>query len=225
MPDTFGELLRRHRKDHDLSLEDLRLNLKAIGCEIESKSTISKWENGKTKPSSETIKDLEEVLTLPKGTLLRPAGYYVEGGEPDPAKVRLRQEHFSWLAGIANELLTCGLDNVIQIEPERLNSNQHPCGFFLLEYVICANGAYEKTTRERLTQLLLSNRCDVRECSHGFRALNCLDHHLAAESAELRSKGLEKAAETDPFHLIQTLQHLALSRNFKGTCPVCKDWA
>jgi transcriptional regulator with XRE-family HTH domain len=75
MAEKLGPLLRKWRKLSDLTgtvlAEELRL---ALETESYSKSDISKWEHGRI-PPEDVVEELEEILSAPKGSLLKAAGY------------------------------------------------------------------------------------------------------------------------------------------------------
>lgn len=69
MASDFGRLLRLYRKERRLSLAALARKLQEQGYEEEySKSSISKWENGRTKPRADVVEALEDILGALQGT-------------------------------------------------------------------------------------------------------------------------------------------------------------
>ena len=76
MAEKFGPLLRKFRKLSDLTQEGLVKELRiALEQESYSKSDISKWERGSKIPPEDLVNTLEEILSIPKGLLLKVAGY------------------------------------------------------------------------------------------------------------------------------------------------------
>jgi transcriptional regulator with XRE-family HTH domain len=73
----FGGLLKRYRKERNLSQTDLLDKLDKQGYAY-TESAISKWENGKRTPSPDVVEALEDVLEAPPGWLLKAAGYRAE---------------------------------------------------------------------------------------------------------------------------------------------------
>lgn len=109
MTEKFGLLLRKWRKLSDLTqtglVEELRL---AIENECYSKSDISKWEHDRI-PPEDIVEELEKILSIPKGLLLRAAGYTLgeELNEVESEKeLSLRQmEHISSLQQVARSAI------------------------------------------------------------------------------------------------------------------------
>jgi transcriptional regulator with XRE-family HTH domain len=77
-PATLGAAIRRARKDESgwtqVDLAD------ALGVD---QATVSKWERGENSPDLVTLVRLEGVLQLPRGQVLRWAGF-VEGDDALP---------------------------------------------------------------------------------------------------------------------------------------------
>jgi transcriptional regulator with XRE-family HTH domain len=94
MVEKFGPLLRRWRKLSDLIQRQLVQELRlAIENECYSSSDISKWEHGRI-PPEDIIEELEKILSIPKGLLLRAASYhsaaeYRRSQEAEPALSQL----------------------------------------------------------------------------------------------------------------------------------------
>jgi len=199
--DSFGRTLRHLRKEQDLTQEGLLGELKEKGCEILSKSTISKWENGWLKPKMETVKDLEEVFQVPRGSLLRAAGYLVETSpeQLDPVMVKQRGEHFAALASVAKTLLTNGLDSV---SSPRWGRNRSGQARYRLPNENAASG-YDELTEEQLTRHL-DNNTALALRQHGdwfFR--DCFVPHLKSEMPkELETEPLFNVVEKHPYKLI-----------------------
>jgi len=79
--EEFSRLLRHYLKERALTLDGLRECLNAQGYDIRSPGTISKWANGKNRPAADVVEVLEDIFSLRRGELLRPAGYFVEAVE------------------------------------------------------------------------------------------------------------------------------------------------
>lgn len=76
MADEFGRMLKKYRGTAKLSQKQLVERLRKARCEERySKADISKWEHGKTKPPEDVIEDLEDILLVPKGLLLKATGH------------------------------------------------------------------------------------------------------------------------------------------------------
>ena len=74
MADEFGSLLRKCRTSVELTQRQLAEGLRRARYEHYGESDISKWEHGRI-PSEDVVEELEEILSTPKGLLLRAAGY------------------------------------------------------------------------------------------------------------------------------------------------------
>ncbi len=74
----FGNLLRFWRQENRLSQTGLAERLRKQGYEGYDKSSISKWENGHTKPPAHVVATVEDILGTQPGLLLRAAGYRAE---------------------------------------------------------------------------------------------------------------------------------------------------
>jgi hypothetical protein len=70
----FGKRLKELRKIKGWSQDDLLSELDEDSTR-DSKTTVSRWESGKTIPKYSIIENLEDVFQVPRGTLLVPAGY------------------------------------------------------------------------------------------------------------------------------------------------------
>lgn len=76
MADEFGSLLKRYRKQARLSQSQVVEGLRRAAYEDRyGVPDISKWEHGRI-PREEVAEELEEILSTPKGLLLRAAGYH-----------------------------------------------------------------------------------------------------------------------------------------------------
>ncbi|MGA7677698.1 MAG: helix-turn-helix transcriptional regulator [Dehalococcoidia bacterium] len=212
----FGKLLRRLREERELTQDSLRNALNDQGHGIRSKGTISKWENGDSRPSAGAVEDLEDTLVVPRGTLLRPAGYprdVIEAVSPgDPLTTKRREQHFDHLAEMADALLAKGLSGVMPAPIIERKGVKY-------EYV---GQSGEYMTREQLSKALEEN---LNEADAKFGSNDLLDliRHVAAEY-EPRPKRLEEVFRENPFEFVNKLRILARRKTFKGTCAICKDW-
>lgn len=78
MTEEFGVLLRKYRDARKLSGKQLIKELRNAEYERYGVSDISKWEHGRIPPEA-IVEELEEILSTPKGLLLRAAGYHSAG--------------------------------------------------------------------------------------------------------------------------------------------------
>lgn len=242
----FGRLLNRYRLREAFSQKGLWEELKAEGIELYDKSSISRWEAGKHRPSIDTIEALERILDLGRGRLLRAAGYLVEDSEPDDRRssiqperpiTRLRQarlEHFAHLAEMAAELLSSELDTVSPTVPDLPQDSPRARELltYHLQYEI-GKDEYRRGIRGgRLSQILMSNWYPVYE-KWGASQSNSLVHHLMAEYPETATDELldsrsgrpvfEYLTVVRPYWLIHVLKLVVQSKEFKGTCEICKN--
>lgn len=215
----FGRRLRQLRAENALTQDKLREELNTKGHNIPGKSTISRWENGSRKPKMEVIEDLEDILGVDRGVLLKLAGYLVETSQEQFDYVIVKQTavHFADLADIAKSLLANGLGSV-SCPGWSTNRSQQ------VKYVIPnANAAsqYDELTKEQLTSLLNNNIAAItKDKDWLFR--HCFIPHLKSElPGELRTKLFFEIIEEQPYKLIETLRVLAAKKTFKGTCPAC----
>ncbi len=96
MADEFGLLLKKHRKQAGLSQNQIVEGLRRARYEdCYSESDVSKWEHGRI-PPEDVVEELEEILSTPKGLLLRAAGYHsaaeyrrLQEAEPASSQVAL----------------------------------------------------------------------------------------------------------------------------------------
>jgi len=87
----FAEALRAAIRARGLGLERIRYRLRGKGATV-SLATLSHWQSGRCRPeraeSLRALKNLEEVLGVPEGALIRllgpprPRGPYHPAGEP-----------------------------------------------------------------------------------------------------------------------------------------------
>lgn len=218
----FGRKLGQLRAEHDLTQGELREELNGKGYDIPGNSTISRWENGSRKPKIEVIEDLEDIFRVPRGVLLKLAGYLVETTQEQFDYVIVKQTamHFADLAGIAKSLLANGLGSV---SCPGWTTNQPRQVKYLLPSVTAASG-YDELTKEQLASHLNSNVAAItKENDWLFR--RCFIPHLKSElPEELSTKPFFKVVEERPYELIEILRMLAARKTFKGTCPVCEGW-
>lgn len=78
MTEEFGVLLRKYRDARKLSGKQLIKEFRNARYEHYGVSDISKWEHGRIPPEA-VVEELEEILSTPKGLLLKAAGYYSAG--------------------------------------------------------------------------------------------------------------------------------------------------
>ena len=75
MANEFGGLLRKYRIDARLSQRAVVEKLRMANYEAQYREAdISKWEHGRI-PREDIVEELEDMLSTPKGILLRAAGY------------------------------------------------------------------------------------------------------------------------------------------------------
>ena len=221
MSDDFSRLLKHYREEHELSQKDLRKELEDE-YDIKSNGTISKWEHGKSKPSLGVVDCLERIFSLPRGTLLRPAGYLVEALATVSSDTTQRstiitkrlEEHFDRLANMVNILLENGLDTITNNDPS----------ISAFPYTLWSGQSGMSIPHELLSSYLQQN-IDQIYLKYNDSDLQNFMCHLEAEYPEIRSEGLRKVVTENPYELIATFRVLVRRRIFnKGTCPVCKDW-
>jgi transcriptional regulator with XRE-family HTH domain len=125
MRDQFGRLLKEYRKGAELSQKQLLERIRQARHEERySEADISKWEHGRTKPPEDVIEDLEDILFVPKGLLLRAAGYsaateYQKLQDQSPANlppwvVQAQQAH---LEGIERQEVWKGAETITYRQP------------------------------------------------------------------------------------------------------------
>jgi len=220
MSDAFSRLLKHYRKEHELSQQELRKELEDE-YDIKSNGTISKWEHGKSKPQLGVVECLEHIFSLPRGTLLGPAGYLVEAPAIVSSDATQRstiitkrlEEHFDHLANMVNILLANGLETITKNDPS----------VSAFPYTLWSGQAGIAIPHELLSSYLQQN-IDQLYLEYNDSDLPDFMCHLEAEHTEIKSKGLRKVVAENPYELIDILRVLASRKTFKGTCPVCKDW-
>jgi len=74
MTEIFGPLLRKCRDNAKLTGKQLAGKLRGANYERYGAPDVSKWEHGRI-PPEDVVEELEEILSTPKGSLLRAAGY------------------------------------------------------------------------------------------------------------------------------------------------------
>jgi len=221
MTREFGELLKKIRLEHAMTQSQLVMELREVGNQIgeKSKGTISKWESGKPTPDPETVKDLEEIFSLPKGTLLGPADYIIDVTGPLTSPITLaaqqRQAHCEELAGIARAILK-GDSNLV--DAEEYNDKRNPNWEYLVRD---AGGSGEPVSREELASRL---EYDVwlAKVRYSERQLGYLVSHLESESRAIKSEGFHSVLKNDPYGLIQTLAKAGFGKALGGKCDMCR---
>jgi len=240
----FGRLLKRYRDRQAFSQKELWEELREEGIDINDKSSISRWEAGKHRPSVDVIETLEEILTAKRGTLLRAAGYLIEDLQLDEGELapvqqdrpvsRLRQaklDHFNRLAEIAAELLASELDTVIRKKADLLPEHPTVGDAYALRYLIGKDEKQREIRGRKITQMLTNNLYSVYD-QYGASQLDSLACHLMADSPDSVIDEMpdphpgtivfEDWAVTNPFSLINTLRRFIHNKEFKGTCEICK---
>lgn len=74
MNEDFGALLKKCRDRAKLTGKRLSEKLRGAGYERYGAPDVSKWEHGRIPPEA-VVEELEEILSTPKGMLLKAAGY------------------------------------------------------------------------------------------------------------------------------------------------------
>ncbi len=230
----FGSILKRHRNIKGLSQTQLLEKLRDEGHELYSKGTVSKWENGINTPMRDVVEDLDEILDLPKGTLLRAAGYLIEIEATQQNRVVAdlvttqlkKKEHSDQLADIASILLENGLDTLTLADPtENQKGNPDWIEYFkLYKYRVYD---YNSDSGSQITQkqlvLEMERNIDAVYSHYKDDSFDCFLSHLKAEP-EMEGRELFNVLDSNPLQLIEILRLRAQEKTFKGTCPVCKDW-
>lgn len=238
----FGRLLQRYRLREGLSQKGLWKELTAEGIELYDKSSISRWEAGRHRPSVETVETLEKVLNITRGRLLRAADYLIEDTEPvqqDRPISRLRQakiDHLNRLVEIAGDLLAGGgweLERVVRIlDDNSVDTESLYKITFPTQYEISSDQRRRGVTGGALTRILMSNWHSVCDQSGVSQAKSLLCHVMAELPPKLVEElpslqpgrpQFEYLAVTRPYVLIYILRGLCKTKEFKGTCEICKD--
>jgi len=137
MTEEFGPLLRKCRGSALLTGEQLIKKLRDQGYERYGTPDVSKWEHGRI-PPEDVVEELEEILSIPKGSLLKVAGYTnaaeyrrIQAGEElekvdtekEPLLKRQQKDHIKKLQQMARSALDHLPDLPdLQNEPEAFNS-------------------------------------------------------------------------------------------------------
>jgi hypothetical protein len=164
---------------------------------------------------------LEDIFSLPRGTLLRPSGYLIEppavvySGESQRSTIITKrlEEHFDHLANMVNVLLSNGLETITKNDP---SISEFP-------YTMWSGQSGLAIPQEILSSYLQQNMNQLFLDINDFDLQNFMSH-LEPEYPGIQSKGFTNIVKNNPYELIQTLIVLAQRKIFKGTCPVCKDW-
>jgi len=216
---SFGKLLKQYREYNVLTQNKLREELNKQGYHLKSNGTISKWESDNNRPPPHIVECLEDIFSLARGTLLRPAGYLIEA----PAKVsnieapqstiitRRLEEHFDHLTNMVHILLANGLDTITKNDS---NKTTFP-------YTLWSGQSGIAIPHELLSSYLHQNVNQLFLDTNEFDLQNFMSH-LEVEYPEIKSKGFLHIVKDNPYELIQTLKILAQRKLFKGTCPVCE---
>lgn len=218
MSNDFGILLRMHRKEKGFSQTQLLEELQEEGHEIYSKGTISKWEKGTNKPKIDVVEDLEVILDLPKGTLLKVAGYSVEIGITEQEQMVTdqfiaslnRKHHFDDLVEVCNILLANGLDK--KIFYRKIGEQD--------VYYYDDDFEEQQITQSQLAAWLENNIDEANRKDEWF-FWECFLTHLQAECPNIDFSDLAEATGNNAFQIIETLQTLAHKKRFKGNCRCC----
>jgi transcriptional regulator with XRE-family HTH domain len=216
---TFGSLLKMHRESNGFSQKKLLETLKERDIYIYSKATISKWENGIHKPKAAIIEELEDILGLARGTLLRQAGYLLEGqltANDNPidliqhVNLKRLEEHFTRLSKMIDTILDGGLDRI---------SNSSLTG----QHEILEAGYSVRTlSQDQLIAILEENLHNAYQ-QYSDSQVDCqLFAHIAVEYPKF--KDIYGFINENPLEVVDILRTLAQMKTFKDTCPVCKDW-
>lgn len=134
MLQEFGILLKKCRLSAKLSQKQLIEKLREVGYEDRyGTSDVSKWEHSQKIPPEDIVEELEEILSTPKGLLLKAAGFtsaagyrrFVAGGKEQDELTNLQWqqvEHIKGLQEFAKSVIeSCpmfypGLDSPEEIE-------------------------------------------------------------------------------------------------------------
>lgn len=188
-----------------------------------TKSAVSKWENGKTRPPEDVLLELADILNVSADTFLRAAGcptYDRRIQEKtirptivdlciDPPIIQVEKDHFAELADIVGIFLLGDLDRI----PRRVSDDD-------------ANDIIKLDTREILNRKELSKRLENnmhQACVkyNSWLVQDCFAAHIEAEYLE--GEKLYPFMQTKPIKLIRILMEMAKRRNFISTCSICED--
>lgn len=223
----FGRLLKQHRKEHKLSQSQLVEKLHELDYEHYSKSDVSKWEHGLTKPTPGAVELLEDIL-LPasNGRFLRAAGYPCDAElrqqsiaseeyeEQNPLIIETRRRHFEQICRL---LLTW--KNLIQARSDVVK----PSGWYKIEgeshnrklkCYIEEDILFKETWRSHLPQ-------NLKDDYNLWKRLAAKDwaHEISGpDSPEYKSwKEFQNLEES----LCEIIQALIYKGTFQGKCKLC----
>ena len=126
------------------------------------------------------------------------------------------EEHFAQLTDIANLLLEDDVDKVLTIAAEADTSERR-------YQIVSEDSGFTELTHSQLVGRIEGNIDYVCQHYGTWHMWDCFAAHLEAEYPE--SKDFYKYLNTQTGTLINALRTMAERKTFKGTCPVCKDWA
>ncbi|MFC1995929.1 hypothetical protein ACFLVM_03560 [Chloroflexota bacterium] len=128
----------------------------------------------------------------------------------DPVIAKKRDEHFVYLAEIANLLLDGGLDRISNIQ----NAGQ---------FEIIEEGYTIRTlSRDQLIATLEENLVKTYQQYADWQVDGQLFAHIKAEYHSFSD--VYGYINRNPIEVVDILRTLAQRKTFKGTCPVCEDW-
>lgn len=128
-----------------------------------------------------------------------------------------KEEHFTELSEIAKLLLEDGLDQVREAKSDAGVTNKD-------KYVILTeNNDFEEITRDELGYSLEGNM-EVARTLYGPELWGGFEEHMKDESTDIKAKGLQDLASTNPFQLVGQLRIAAQRKTFQSTCSICRDW-
>jgi hypothetical protein len=138
--------------------------------------------------------------------------------EVAPLLLKRREEHFSKLAEVVDDLLANDLNSVSRGWSTTRVAGQHT-NILTKEKRI---GDYYDLTNEQLSTRLKENYVLAEHKYERWFIHDCLLPHLKSEfPEELKSKAFLDIAKEHPYELIQILRIIAAKKTFKGTCPAC----
>jgi transcriptional regulator with XRE-family HTH domain len=202
----FSRLLRRFIKERRLTQRVLTEKLKSQGY-LRTESTVSKWVRGKRIPPADVVEVLEDILELPKGWLLKSAGYTADAQVRSSSVVNSEQaRHFQELSiallSLASNLESCQ-EQIDENSGPEIGEVLHGGWLNMIDGVADALSVRMREVDKRL-------------------ALNLLQH-LKQEFPELNDISdwaqLTEDKITDDF--IARLKLKANRGDFTGTCDLC----
>lgn len=126
----------------------------------------------------------------------------------DPLRIERRREHIKGMTSVAEAML--GALGGVEYKGEDD-----------YEIMSCEAGTASSTHDEVIKDLIHN----IDRAHEEYRVLGLFDCFLAhLEAEESACHDPVKYARSDPRKLIDLLKILILKKEFKGTCPVCKDW-